>query len=83
MVEGDELGHCLFASSYYNKEHSLITSARVKGKLTETIEVNLDNMELIQNRGYDNQPTKYSKRIEKIINKNIPTIMEVHKTNAA
>ena len=83
MEEGDLLGHCLYASTYYNKEHSLIMSARVKGKVIETIEINLDDMQLIQNRGEKNLPTEYSNRIKKLVNKNLSKIEKVHKTKAA
>jgi hypothetical protein len=83
MTVGDELEHCIFTNRYYEKEHSLMLTAKVKGKLTETIEVNLDTMEVAQAKGYDNLPTKYNSNIIKIVEKNMKSIIKIYNKEAA
>lgn len=83
IKEGDLLEHCIFANKYYKREESLMLSARIKGKVTETVEVNLETMEVEQARGYDNLPTEHHDRIVKLVNKNLKKIEKVHKTEAA
>ena len=83
MTVGDELEHCIFTNRYYEKEHSLMLTAKVKGKLTETIEVNLDTMEVAQARGYNNLPTKYNSNIIKIVEKNMKSIIKIYNKEAA
>lgn len=70
--EGKKMHHCV--GSYYNKEHSLILSAKINGKRVETIEVSLDSYTLVQSRGICNKSTKYHKRIVNLINANLDFI---------
>lgn len=72
--EADELKHCLFTNEYYLRENSLIFSARVNGKRTETVEFCLKKMELVQSRGISNNTTEYHEKIVSLINKNINEI---------
>lgn len=75
--EGKELGHCVFANSYYDvnkKPFSLIMSAKVNGKRMETIEVDLKNYEVIQSRGKFNQPTEYHEAILGLLSANMNKI---------
>ena len=75
--EGTELKHCVYTNEYYAKEDSLILSAKVNKKRTETIEVILSKLQVVQCRGYDNKPTKYNKKILELINKNLPKIRAI------
>jgi len=77
--EATELAHCAFVNGYYAKENSLLLSARVDGVVTETIEVNLNRMEVIQSRGFNNKATAYHPQIVKLVRENIPKITKLHK----
>ena len=72
--ESDALKHCVFGSKYYKKKDSLILSARINGKRTETIEYNLQTKEVVQCRGLQNGNSKYHEKILKTLNKNINLI---------
>lgn len=74
MLEGDELGHCVFVNEYYNKPNSLVLSARIDDKPVETIEVSLSNLDILQARGMGNKPTQYHDRILNAMNKVLPEI---------
>ena len=74
IEESELLNHCLFNNNYYQKNNSLILSARYKGKIVESIEVNLERMEVAQARGYDNQPSIYNKKIVKLVQENLKAI---------
>lgn len=72
--ESDAFKHCVFASKYYKKKNSLILSARVGNKRTETIEYNLSSKEVIQCRGLQNSSSKYHDKILEVFNKNVSQI---------
>ena len=72
--EGKAMHHCVYSNEYYNRDNSLILSARIDGKRVETIEVNLENLSIIQSRGACNQDTKYHDRIVSLVNKNMKLI---------
>jgi hypothetical protein len=72
--EGDELKHCVFTNEYYLKEKSLIFSAKVDGKRTETIQLKLPELKIEQARGLDNQPTVYHDEILDIFKSNLKHI---------
>ncbi len=55
--------HCVYTSEYYKRKNSLILSAFVNDKPTDTIEFCLDNMKVIQCRGKANSASKNSTRI--------------------
>lgn len=78
-TEAEELNHCLFVNEYYLKENSLILSAKVEGKRTETIEVSLNNFEVEQSRGYNNIATGYHAKIVALVEQNMNKIIAVHK----
>ena len=78
MEEGDLLGHCIFANSYYNREESLILSAKVNGEVTETIEVDLREMKLVQARGSGNVPSEYNSKIVDLVERNMIVIEEIY-----
>jgi hypothetical protein len=78
-TEGDELNHCVYTNEYYLKNDSLVLSAKIDGKRTETIEFILSKMKVEQCRGMNNQPTKYHDRIVNLVNRSIPKIRQVLK----
>lgn len=75
--EGDELNHCVFVNEYYLREKSLILSAKVDGKRTETIEFLLDKMKIQQARGFKNNNSEYHNQIVALVKKNIPKIKKI------
>ena len=82
MIAGDELKHCIFVNRYYERKESLIFIAKLKGVLIETIEVNLNTMEIEQARGYDNLPSEYNAKIIDIVKKNMQKIINIHQKAA-
>ena len=72
-----EIQHiCLFSAAYDQRENSLIFSARINGKIIETIEVDLKTLRVVQSRGVCNQNTEYHDRIIRLINANTHLIKE-------
>lgn len=69
--EGEELHHCVYRNAYYNKEGVVIIGARVKGKRTETIELDLKSGKIIQCRGKFNKNSPFHKEIYDLMEKNI------------
>lgn len=67
---------CLFSAEYDRRENSLIFSARIKGKIIETIEVDLKTLRVVQSRGVCNQNTEYHDRIVNLINANTHLIKD-------
>lgn len=67
---------CLFSAAYDQREDSLIFSARIDGRIIETIEVDLRTLKVVQSRGVCNQNTEYHDRIIKLINANTHLIKE-------
>jgi hypothetical protein len=74
---GEVLKHCVFTNRYWNREESLILSAKLNDELLETIEVDLETMEIIQARGFDNEPSKHNKKVVQLITKNIHKIKKI------
>jgi hypothetical protein len=83
LAESDMLGHCLFVNKYYERKNSLILSARIKGEVIETIEIDLSRMEVVQVRGRNNNETKYNSRIRKLVESNLHVIRDIHLKHAA
>ena len=67
---------CLFSAAYDQRENSLIFSARIDGRIIETIEVDLKTLKVVQSRGVCNQNTEYHDRIIRLINANSHLIKE-------
>ena len=67
---------CLFSAAYDQREDSLIFSARIDGRIIETIEVDLRTLKMVQSRGVCNQNTEYHDRIVNLINANTNLIKE-------
>lgn len=70
LEEGVAMHHCVFSNEYYLKPNSLILSATIEGKRIETIEVNLDTLQVMQSRGVCNQNTEYHEQIISLVNAN-------------
>lgn len=75
-MEAESQHICLFSAEYDRRESSLIFSARIKGKIIETIEVALNTLRVVQSRGVCNQNTEYHDRIVNLINANTHLIKE-------
>jgi len=78
MEEGDILRHCVFTNEYYKDADCLLLSARINNTPIETIEFSLSKMKVIQSRGQKNKPSKYNKKIIKVVNDNIEKIRIIH-----
>lgn len=70
IEEGQLHHHCVFACKYFNKENSLILHAMIDGTSVATIELNLENLEIVQCRGKFNTKPEHYDRIVSLINKN-------------
>lgn len=71
------LKHCAYESEYYKKKNSLMLSAQHDGRPVETIEVDIRKFELVQARGFDNDPSPYHKQIVKLVTDSMPQIHAV------
>jgi hypothetical protein len=69
--EGSQLCHCVFKNRYYEHKDCLIIGARVKGKRTETIEIDTKEWKVVQCRGKHNQPSPHHQRILNLMNKSM------------
>jgi hypothetical protein len=74
IKEGDTHKHCVYTNEYYKKAESLIFSAMVNGKPTETIELSLTRWMIMQSRGIQNKASKHNKEIIDLMTRNIPVI---------
>jgi len=79
IEEGDKLKHCVFTNRYFDKEDSLILSARLENEPIETIEVDLKELKISQARGLKNEPTDHHDKILELVKKNLPKIAEIVK----
>ncbi len=67
--------HCVFENEYYKEENSLIFSVRdKKGNRVSTIEFDLDDMKIVQNRGINNSVRDEKRNIDKLVKSNIKLI---------
>lgn len=74
--EGKALHHCVFENEYYLKETTLILSAQKNNKRIATIELQLENLEIIQCRGNLNKQSNYYEEIKALIHQNQQIIKE-------
>ncbi len=72
--EGSFLKHCIYTNEYYNRENSLLLSAKINNIPTETVEISLSKMMVVQSRGKCNQTTKYHNSIVNLVNKNLNAV---------
>lgn len=68
--EGTAMHHCVFSNEYYNKDTSLIFSARINDERIETVEYSLDIFKVVQSYGVCNRITEYHDRIIKLLESN-------------
>ena len=80
LEEGCIHNHCVFSNEYYKKQNSLILSAKVNGVHAETIQVSLENLEILQSRGKGNKASKYNKQIINLVSRNLYQIKARIKT---
>ena len=74
LEEGVSMHHCVFSNEYNLKPNSLILSATIEGKRVETIEVNLDTLQVMQSRGVCNKNTENHEQILALMQKNMRMI---------
>ena len=74
--EGTAMHHCVYANRYYEKQNSLILSARINDKRIETVEVDLQQMKVVQCYGACDKFTLYHDRIVNLVNNNMATIKQ-------
>ncbi len=74
--EGNVQNICVFGSEYYKKADTLVLSARIDGKIIETVEVDLRTLKVVQCHGRNNEDTEYHKRIIDLVNSNARLIKE-------
>ncbi len=77
IEESTELAHCIYESEYFKRVDSLILSAKYKGVRVETIEIDLNQFEIQQCRGFDNLPSDHNMNVINIITNNLPLIREI------
>lgn len=66
--EGEAMHHCVFANEYYNKDNCLILSVRDKNNnRLSTVEYDLGNFQIVQNRAACNGVPKFYKEINRCI----------------
>lgn len=80
LEEGNELHHCLFENAYYSKAESLILSAKMDNQRLETIEINLERMNIVQSRGLHNNNSPYHDSILSLVRANIDAIVKAKRT---
>ena len=68
--EGEAMHHCVYTNGYYEKEDSVLLSARRKGERVETVEFSLDKMKVVQSRGLCNENTEFHDIIVNAVNSN-------------
>jgi hypothetical protein len=76
LEEGCYHNHCVFTNEYYKKQNSLILSAKVDGIPTETIQLSLENFEVLQSRGRGNRASKYNRQILSLVNRNLHRVRD-------
>lgn len=74
--EGTAMHHCVYANKYYEKQNSLILSARIDNKRIETVEVDLQQMKVVQCYGACDKFTLYHDRIVNLVNNNMNMIKQ-------
>jgi hypothetical protein len=76
LEEGKAMHHCVYTNEYYNRDNTLILSARIDGKRIETVELSLDTFKVVQSRGVCNSNTEYHDRIINLVESNAELIRQ-------
>jgi hypothetical protein len=74
LEQGETLQHCVYANSYYKKKESLVLAAFKDGTPLETIELNIEKMEIVQSRGLHNNPSPFNTKIKQLVQNNLHVI---------
>lgn len=81
QTEGESMHHCVFRNNYYNRQNSIILSARDReGNRIETVEYSLTEHKVIQSRGLCNSNTEYHDRIINLVNANAHRFIKAQAT---
>lgn len=76
--EGAAMHHCVFTNKYYEKENTLILSARDdQGQRLETVELELTTGRVVQSRGLNNMLTPRHKEIVDLCESNANRLLKV------
>ena len=77
--EGEAMHHCIYTMGYYQRQNTLLMSARDRhtGKRLESIEINLDEFKVMQSRGVCNKPTEQHNKIVRLLNANMNKIKSI------
>lgn len=74
MDEAAKMHHCCFSNRYYAKEQSLILHAIIDGEPIETIEIDLNTLQIVQSRAKYNGMSEYHERIVNLMNANMAEV---------
>ncbi len=74
MDEAAKMHHCCFSNRYYAKEQSLILHAIIGGEIIETIEVDLQSLQVVQSRAKYNGTSEYHERIVNLMKANMAEV---------
>lgn len=79
--EGDTMHHCVYQMKYYLKKDTLILSAHTQKERLATIELSLDNFEILQCRADHNKIAPREKEIVSLIQRNIKKFQKIKLLN--
>lgn len=74
--EGNAMHHCVFTNRYYEKENSLVFSATQNGERVETVEVSLQNGDVIQCYGKYDTFTPMHQQVLKMMKDNKEILLQ-------
>ncbi len=76
--EGREMRHCVYQAKYFNKNDSLILSARdADGNRLETVELSLKTFKVLQSRAKFNQKSSRHEEIIRLVEENAKLFMNI------
>lgn len=76
-TEGDRMHHCVYQMKYYMKKNTLILSAHTQKERLATIELSLNNFEILQCRAEHNKIAPREKEIVSLLQRNIKKFKKV------
>lgn len=77
-LEGSDLHHCIFTNAYYERIESLVLTAKYLGIRTETVEIHLNKMQIVQARGLNNKSTKHHDKILELVNSRMDELKSIY-----
>lgn len=75
--EGEYMHRCVYTAKYYERQHSLIMTARVDGRRMETVEADTAECVVRQSRGVCNSTTEWHDRTISPVMKNMPKMRDI------